>query len=168
MREGWRTVAVAMMLVSAAMSTGTVIPSRTPSIIASPSLQNTARLTVQGVLDGRTVLLSDGTKIVIDGLAAPEPCWAAAAAVFAKSFLLGKPVVVERSPSDDEAALWLQDGTEYALLTVGQGVLRGDAPHDPAYGAAEATARRAGLGLWGAPCLGEATPAGGTTASAPR
>jgi endonuclease YncB( thermonuclease family) len=163
MRQGWRTVAVAMVLVSASCGsntttpTGVVTPSRTPSITAPPSLPDATRLTVQGVLDGRTVLLSDGTRIVIDGLAAPETCWAAAAAVFAKIFLLDKPVAVERSPSGDEAALWLQDGTEYALLTVGQGVLRGDAPHDPAYGAAEDTARRAGLGLWGAPCLGQAT-----------
>lgn len=172
MREGWRTVAVAMILVSASCAgntttpTGTITPSRTPSIIAPPRLQHTVRLTVQGVLDGRTVLLSDGTKIVIDGLAAPEPCWTAAAAVFAKSFLLDKPVLVERSPSGEEAALWLQDGTEYALLTVGQGVLRGDAPHDPAYGAAEATAKRAGLGLWGAPCLGQAMSPSASSAPA--
>ncbi|MFC3895292.1 cellulose binding domain-containing protein [Lentzea rhizosphaerae] len=173
MREGWRTVAVAMVLVSASCAgntttpTGTITPSRTPSIVAPPSLQDTVRLTVHGVIDGRTVLLSDGSRIVIDGLAAPEPCWAAAAAVFAKSFLLDRPVLVERFPSDEEAALWLQDGTEYALLTVGQGVLRGDAPHDPAYGAAEDTAKRAGLGLWGPPCLGQATPPSGSATPAP-
>lgn len=53
---------------------------------------------------------------------------------------------------------------------VGQGVLRGDAPHDPAYGAAEATATRAGLGLWGAPCFGKAkapAPPTSTAAAAP-
>ncbi|WP_112264321.1 cellulose binding domain-containing protein [Lentzea terrae] len=124
--------------------------------IAPPTLTNT--LTVHGVEDGRTVLLSDGTKIRMAGLAAPEECWAKAAAAFAKAFLLDKPVKVD--PGDptivDEAPLWLEDGTEYALLAVGQGILRGDAPHDPAFVEAEASATKAGLGLWGDPCRGQA------------
>lgn len=134
----------------------TSTPPTTHGLIAPPTISN--MLTVKGVEDGRTVLLSDGTRIRMAGLAAPEECWAAAATAFAKAFLLDKPVKVD--PGDptivDEAPLWLDDGTEYALLAVGQGVLRGDAPHDPAFRDAEAGAVKAGLGLWGDPCRGQA------------
>ncbi|MEU0877216.1 cellulose binding domain-containing protein [Lentzea sp. NPDC005914] len=133
-------------------------PPTTHHLIAPPTLSNT--LTVQGVEDGRTVLLSDGTRIHVAGLAAPEECWAKAATAFAKAFLLDKQVKVE--PGDpaivDEAPLWLNDGTEYALLAVSQGVLRGDSPHDPAFVDAEVAATKAGLGLWGDPCRGQPTP----------
>ena len=108
-------------------------PSGGHHLVAPPTLTNT--LTVQGVEDGRTVLLSDGTRIRMAGLAAPEECWASAATAFAKAFLLDKQVKVD--PGDpavvDEAPLWLDDGTEYALFAVSQGVLRGDSPHDPAF-----------------------------------
>lgn len=143
----------------------TSAPPTTHGLIAPPTISNT--LTVQGVEDGRTVLLSDGTRIRMAGLAAPEECWAGAAAAFAKAFLLDKPVKVD--PGDpaivDEAPLWLDDGTEYALLAVSQGVLRGDAPHDPAFRDAEAAATKAGLGLWGDPCRGQAK--GPTSTPAP-
>jgi endonuclease YncB( thermonuclease family) len=133
-------------------------PPTTHNLIAPPTIANT--LTVQGVEDGRTVLLSDGTRIHVAGLAAPEECWAKAATAFAKAFLLDKQVKVD--PGDpaivDEAPLWLDDGTEYALFAVGQGVLRGDSPHDPAFHDAEVAATKAELGLWGNPCRGQATP----------
>ena len=133
-------------------------PPTTHNLISPPTLSNT--LTVQGVEDGRTVLLSDGTRIRIAGLAAPEECWAAAATAFAKAFLLDKPVKVDAGDPTivDEAPLWLADGTEYALLAVSQGVMRADAPNDPAYRDAEAEATKARLGLWGDPCRGQATP----------
>lgn len=138
----------------------TPIASGPPSehrLVAPPTLTNT--LTVQGVEDGRTVLLSDGTRIRMAGLAAPEECWANAAAAFAKAFLLDRRVRVDPvDPAVDKTPLWLDDGTEYALLAVSQGVLRGDSPHDPAFVDAEIAATKAGLGLWGAPCKGQATP----------
>jgi endonuclease YncB( thermonuclease family) len=161
---GWGIAAVAMMLVTARCGsadttapTGNATQATSPSIAATPALQDTVQLTVQGVLDARTVLLSDGTEVRIDGLAAPEECWAAAATAFTKAFLLDKPVRVEHDDqsADGGSVLWLRDGTEYALLAVGQGVLRADAPHDRAFGDAEAAATRAGLGLWGKPCLGQ-------------
>lgn len=133
-------------------------PSTTHGLISPPTIVNT--LTVQGVEDGRTVLLSDGTRIRVAGLAAPEECWAAAATAFAKALLLDKPVRIDAGDPAivDEAPLWLADGTEYALLAISQGVLRGDAPHDPAYRDAEVEATKAGLGLWGDPCRGQAKP----------
>jgi endonuclease YncB( thermonuclease family) len=133
-------------------------PPTTHNIIAPPTISN--MLTVKGVEDGRTVLLSDGTRIRMAGLAAPEECWAGTATAFAKAFLLDKPVKVDAGDPAvvDVVPLWLDDGTEYALLAVGQGVLRGDAPHDPAFRDAEAAAAKAGLGLWGDPCHGQAKP----------
>src|SRR5689334_18960951 len=84
-------------------------PPTTHHLIQPPAIATT--LTVQGVEDGRTVLLSDGTRIHMAGLAAPEECWAKAAAAFAKAFLLDKPVKVE--PGDpaivDDVPLFLDD-----------------------------------------------------------
>ena len=163
-------VMTAIFLLTGCTGTPTPIASGPPSehrLVAPPTLTNT--LTVQGVEDGRTVLLSDGTRIRMAGLAAPEECWAGAATAFAKAFLLDKQVKVD--PGDptvvDDAPLWLEDGTEYALLAVSQGILRGDAPHDPAFVEAEAAATRAGLGLWGAPCKGQAKPSASTTTPPP-
>lgn len=105
MGRGWSVVVVAAMLVTAncgseetTEATRIAVPSTPPpSIIAPPALDDTVLLTVQGVLDGRTVPLSDGTQIVIDGLAAAEECWARAAAAFSKGFLLDKPVRIKRA-----------------------------------------------------------------------
>lgn len=131
----------------------------TENTIAPPSLTGTFPLTVKGVADARTVLLSDGTQVRIAGLAAAQECWAAAATVFTKAFLLDKQVKID--PVDpaivDQTPLWLADGTEFALLAVSQGLLRGDAPHDRAFVEAEAAAAKAELGLWGAPCRGQGT-----------
>ncbi|MDT7786981.1 MAG: hypothetical protein QOF58_5400 [Pseudonocardiales bacterium] len=133
-------------------------PSSSHRPIAPPTIINT--LTVRGVEDGRTVLLSDGTRIRMAGLAAPEECWAKAATAFTKAFLLDKQVKIDAGDPAivDEVPLWLEDGTEYALLAVSQGVLRGDSPHDPAFRDAEIAATQAGLGLWGDPCHGQAKP----------
>ncbi|MET9632790.1 cellulose binding domain-containing protein [Lentzea sp. NPDC006480] len=133
-------------------------PTSSHQLIAPPTVVNS--LTVRGVEDGRTVLLSDGTRIRIAGLATPEECWAKAATAFAKAFLLDKPVKVDAGDPAvvDDVPLWLDDGTEYALLAVSQGILRGDSPHDPAFVEAEVAATSAGLGLWGDPCRGQAKP----------
>jgi endonuclease YncB( thermonuclease family) len=161
------TVLVMAALFLGAGCTGTPAPiaSGPPStdrLVAPPTLTNT--LTVQGVEDGRTVLLSDGTHVRMAGLAAPEECWASAATAFAKAFLLDRQVKVDAGDPAvvDEVPLWLDDGTEYALLAVSQGVLRGDSPHDPAFVDAEAAAAKAGLGLWGDPCRGQAKPSTST------
>ncbi|MFI6094656.1 cellulose binding domain-containing protein [Lentzea sp. NPDC051213] len=152
------TVAIFLITGCTGPPTPAVPQPSTHRLIAPPTLSNT--LTVQGVQDGRTVLLSDGVRIRIAGLAAPEECWAGAATAFAKAFLLDKLVKVDQGDPAvvDEAPLWLDDGTEYALFAVSQGVLRGDSPHDPAFRDAEAAATKAGLGLWGAPCRGQAKP----------
>lgn len=165
------TVVAVMSLIAGCTGSPTPVtsapPTTTPRPIAPPTVTNT--LTVQGVQDGRTVLLSDGARIRIAGLAEPQECWAGAATAFAKAFLLDKPVKVD--PTDptvvDEAPLWMADGTEYALIAVSQGVLRGDSPHDPAFQEAETAATKAGLGLWGDPCRGQAKPPTSTQKTPP-
>lgn len=159
------TVLIVVFLIAGCTSGVTPAPTDAPqpsaeTPIAPPTLQDAFPLTVLGVKDGRTVLLSNGSEILIEGLAAPEECWAAAATAFAKAFLLDKPVRIEPANEAlvDKSPLWLADGTDYALLAIRQGVLRGDAKHDPAFTEAEASAVKAELGLWGAPCRGQAAP----------
>lgn len=157
MGRGWSIVVVAALLVTANFGSERTTPARTVVPATPPAFDGTVQVTVQSVLDGRTVLLTDGTRIVIDGLAPAEECWAVAATAFSKALLQDKPVRIKHVDDaiNAETPLWLQDGTEYALVVVDLGMLRGDAPHDPAYVAAEATAAKAGLGLWGAPCFGK-------------
>lgn len=170
------TVVVAVILLTYGCSSGDPdAPSdpESPSTvdsIAPPSLTGTFPVTVQGVLDGHTFLLSDGTKVRAAGLAAPEECWASAATAFAKAFLLDKEVRID--PVDpaivDVTPVWLADGSEYALIAVSQGVLRSASPEDAAFKDAENAASKLELGLWGAPCRGQAkAPTSSEPAPAP-
>ncbi|RAS67173.1 endonuclease YncB(thermonuclease family) [Lentzea atacamensis] len=155
----WKAVVLTAALLTAACVSEPAPPVRSTEPAAEPPVALptlTDTLTVRGVADGRTVLLSDTTRIQIEGLAAPEECWATAATTFAKGLLLDKPVRIERVPGG-VSPLRLQDGTEYALLAVRQGILRTDSPNDAAFADAEAAAAKAGLGLWGPPCRGQAT-----------
>lgn len=105
-------------------------------------------VTVSSVVDGRTVTLSNGTKLVVLGLAPPGECWAASSIEFATKTLVGKPVQALGS------RLLLSDGADYAVLAAGQGAARVAAGADAAIGQAEAAARQAGLGFWGPSCGG--------------
>lgn len=128
--------------------------------VAPPTLSD-AFLTVQNVLDGRTVLLSDGAQVRVAGLAAAEECWAGAATTFAKKFLQDKAVrinAVDRAIAD-ASPLRLKDGTDYAEMAVRQGIMRTDSPDDRTLIDAEAEAAKSELGLWGAPCRGQAKSA---------
>lgn len=162
MKRRFRGVVVAAVLLAAACTAddatgpgGSATPS-SDAAIAPPTLSN-AFLTVRGVLDGRTVLLSDGVQVRVEGLAAPEECWAGSAAAFAKKFLQDKTVRID--PVDrvaaDASPLRLKDGTDYAVLAVRQGAMRTDSSHDRALIDAEAEAAKNGLGLWGPPCQGQ-------------
>lgn len=105
-------------------------------------------VTVASVVDGRTVILSTGTRLQLLGLAPPGECWAAASAEFATKTLVGKPVKVLSS------RLLLADGKDYAVLAAGQGAARVAAGADAAIQLAEAAAKQAGLGFWGPSCGG--------------
>ncbi|HEX7307848.1 excalibur calcium-binding domain-containing protein [Lentzea sp.] len=120
-------------------------------------------LTVASIVDGRAVVLSDGTKAEVSGLAQPGPCWAGAAAGFAKSMLLGQQVRFDRTTG----ALSLADGTDYALLALGNGAGRTAGAPTPVQKEAEAVAQRVPMGLWGSPCGGKDTTETPTTPPPP-
>lgn len=122
-----------------------------------PPRAETQALTVQLVVDGHSVRLSDGTTVQVPGLAAPGACWAQAASDFTTRMLLNQPVKVDRTTG----AISLQDGTDFALLALGNGAARTGPAANAAMKEAEATAQQGTLGLWGAPCSGKdvtATP----------
>lgn len=105
-------------------------------------------VTVASIVDGRTVTLSNGTKLQIRGLAAPGECWAASSVEFATRTLVGKPVKALGS------RLLLDDGKDYAVLAASQGAARAEAGADATIQQAEAVARQAALGFWGPSCGG--------------
>lgn len=125
------------------------------SVVPTPTLVTDARqipVIVREVIDARTVELDGGDRVRISLLAAPAECWAAAAIAFARKTLLGRPVRVS-SLIPGEVNLWLEDGTDYALLAVREGVLRAQGAAG-ALAEAEVTAARENRGLWGSPCEG--------------
>ncbi len=156
----WLLVA-AMLLIGAAGACGggigeapplpTTTPPDLPSVIEPPRKASLS-VTVQGVVDVRTVKLSDGVEVRVSGLAAPDECWAEAANTFARAMLLDKPV--ESTP---EGSLRLGDGTDYALLAVELGMVRAEATEDRALREAEASASAKRLGRWGPVCVTPST-----------
>ncbi|MGW6934109.1 cellulose-binding domain-containing protein [Lentzea sp. NPDC054927] len=107
---------------------------------------------VREVVDGRTVLLDSGERVRISLLAPPAECWAAAAIAFATKTLVERPVRMT-SVIPGEVNLWLEDGTDYAMLAVREGVLRAQGAAG-VLAEAEAAAARENRGLWGLPCNG--------------
>ncbi|WP_330277193.1 cellulose-binding domain-containing protein [Lentzea sp. NBC_00516] len=160
-----------MLLTSAATACGgegeqaSPAPSSTPAWVPSiiePPTKATRATTVQSVVDVRTVRLWDGTEIKVAGLAAPDTCWTEASTAFAKTMLLEKPV--EPTP---EGSLRLADGTDYAMLAVELGMVRGDAADDRALTEAEQSAAAKQLGRWGPPCVQSNTAAPPPAAAPP-
>lgn len=149
-------------LALAACSTSTAInPASSPSTLPPPSTpQNVTVLPpppelVEDVVDGRTVVLSNGLKAQLLGLAAPGPCWSEASLKFAKDTLVGKPVRYSRA-SESAITLRLADNSDYAVLAVSKGVARAE-KDDPVLTEPEKAATAAGAGLWGSPCKGQDT-----------
>ncbi|MEU0877230.1 cellulose binding domain-containing protein [Lentzea sp. NPDC005914] len=108
--------------------------------------------------DGRTLVLSNGLKARVLGLAAPAECWQAASTQFARDTLLGKPVRYSRA---SEAAITVRladtpDNADFATLAVSRGAARAE-KDDPVLTEPEKAAAKAGLGLWGPPCEGQDT-----------
>lgn len=132
------------------------VPQPTTESQPPPLPEGAIEVTVMEVKDGRTVLLSNGSQLRITGLAEPGACWAEAGTAFARTTLLGKNVHITGS-APEASPLWLPDGTDYALLAVGAGVMRTDSANYPAFQQAEQSAASSGLGLWGPPC--QAQPA---------
>lgn len=164
--SGWRTVSGVLLVALTAgctMQTHQSTPvavekpvedvpvassSTTPSV---PPAQ--LGISVTSIVDGRAVMLSDGSKAEVSGLAQPGPCWADAATSFAKAMLLNQQVRYDRSTG----ALTLADGTDYALLALGNGAGRTAGTPTPGQKEAEGAAQRVPMGLWGEPCEGKDT-----------
>lgn len=156
-----------VLLTCACTVEGQSRPVAAPVQVRQPTLVNEATgdvsAVVRTVIDGRTVELDTGQRVEVSLLAPPADCWAAAARTFAEKSLLAKLVRVS-SLTPGEVNLRLEDGTDYALLAVREGVLRAQAAAG-ALADAELGAAREDRGLWGAPCNGmDATP---TTTTAP-
>ncbi|MFJ5987449.1 excalibur calcium-binding domain-containing protein [Lentzea sp. NPDC092896] len=128
-------------------------PAEDTPVTASSATVPPAQLgiSVASIVDGRAVMLSDGSKAEVTGLAQPGPCWAEAAAGFAKAMLLGQQVRYDKTTG----ALTLADGTDYALLALGNGAGRSAGTPTPGQKEAEGAAQRVPMGLWGTPCGGK-------------
>ncbi|MFS8099800.1 excalibur calcium-binding domain-containing protein [Lentzea alba] len=159
--SGWRTLGGVLAVALTAGCTAQAQQS-TPVAVEKPVEEAPAStsatvppaqlgITVASIVDGRAVMLSDGSKAEIAGLAQPGPCWAEAATSFAKSMLLGQQVRFDRATG----ALSLADGTDYALLALGNGAGRVTGTPSAVQKEAEAAAQRVPMGLWGSPCGGK-------------
>jgi micrococcal nuclease len=141
-----------------------------PAVPAAPAPVVPAALTVTHVADGDTVTLSDGRKVRILGIDAPESvkpnapveCYGYEASAFARTTLLGKSVTVTGDPSQDTtdrygrtlAYLTLPDGRDYSVMAAEAGAARSYvyagkpvAKHSQIRDA-EQRARMAHVGLW--------------------
>ncbi|MEV6238507.1 cellulose binding domain-containing protein [Lentzea sp. NPDC051838] len=124
---------------------------------SSPSPDKETSTKVRAVIDGRTVELADGTKARISLLAEPPSCNAAAALEFATKTLLDKEVQVG-SITPGEITLRMEDGTDYAMLAVKNGILRTTGVDGGPMTEAESKASKGKLGLWGKDCPTSTTP----------
>jgi micrococcal nuclease len=141
-----------------------------PPVPPQPAATSTELLTVAHVADGDTVGLSDGRKIRILGIDAPESvkpgapvdCFGPEASAFATATLLNKQVTVTLDPTQDEvdrygrtlAYVNLADGRDYSVLAADAGMARSyvyngrPVQRFPAILRAERAAKDAGRGLW--------------------
>jgi hypothetical protein len=163
--SGWRSVGGVVLVLLTAGCAAQVQQSRpvavekpaedAPVTASSSAAIPPAQLgiSVTSIVDGRSVMLSDGSKAEVSALAQPGPCWADAAGKFAKAMLLNQQVRYDRTTG----ALTLADGTDYALLALGNGAGRTAGAPTPVQKEAEGAAQRVPMGLWGTPCGGKDT-----------
>lgn len=115
-----------------------------------PSMQ------VTDVVDGRTIVNSDGRTVRIAGLALPGECWAPAATDFTRKTLNGKTVKYSTT-FDTSATVLMPDGSDFAEEAVRRGMGRAEPGSTTALKSAQSAAEQAGLGLWGGDCGGKDT-----------
>lgn len=138
-------------------------PWKPPSLINEETSAQGVLHFVRDVIDPRTVELADGTTVRVAQLAPPADCWSQTALTFARTTLLASAVRVDFLSGGVKLAL--EDGVDYALLAVRQGVLRTEGVDGGPLVTAESQAAAANLGLWGPPCEGLDRPS--PTAPAP-
>ncbi|QQQ76758.1 excalibur calcium-binding domain-containing protein [Saccharothrix sp. 6-C] len=129
-------------------TTTTTTSSRTTTTTTTPPPVKVAE-----VVDGRTITLSGGGRVLLTGLAQPGECWSAAAVDFLRTALAGKDLRVVG------ATVLLPDGVDLAVHAVSSGMARAGQGASAALLSAQDAAKAAGLGLWGAPCAGADTVA---------
>ncbi|ACU34272.1 thermonuclease family protein [Actinosynnema pretiosum subsp. pretiosum] len=131
---------------------------------AQPDPADLAPARASGVVDARTIAVAGGGSVRLLGLAEPGACWSRAAADFLGSLVAQKDLAL------DGASVRLPGGTDLSAQLVSQGMARAEPDAASTLTRAEAAARKAGLGLWGAPCGGSdsvvTTPAPTTRALA--
>jgi micrococcal nuclease len=165
----WLFVIVLLTLQLVGCGGPTPLPSE-PPVPPQPAASSTAMVTVSRVTDGDTVELSDGRKVRILGIDAPESvkpgapvdCFGPEASAFATATLLNKQVTVTGDPTQDEvdrygrtlAYVNLADGRDYSVLAADAGMARSyvyngrPVQRFPAILRAERAAKDAGRGLW--------------------
>ena len=155
-----KNLLVVLVLLTGACTAGpqepaptTRTPWKPPSLINDEARSQGVLHFVRDVIDGRTVELADGTTVRVAQVAVPENCWAQNALAFARTTLLASAVRITSFVSG-EVNLVLEDGTDYAVLAVRQGVLRANGVDGGPLVAAESEAVAAKAGLWGPPCDG--------------
>jgi hypothetical protein len=116
--------------------------------------------TVTALDDAITIVLDNGLRVGLDGLAEPGECWRASALDFATVTLLHQQVRLTTTGSSPwRVIVTLADGTDFAALAVSKGVARVVAGATPGtLLSKQDSAKRATVGLWGAPCRGSDTP----------
>jgi micrococcal nuclease len=159
----------------AAPPRGGVVPAA-PVFAAPASTRTEVVGRVTYIADGDTVHVTDsaGSRIKVRALGIDSPeastpqlppqCWGPEATRFARATLLNKQVTVVSDPTQDAydrygrilGYLYLADGSNYSVLAASAGAARTyifrrrPVTEYPAIAAAEAEARAAGRGLWGA------------------
>ncbi|MBB5956702.1 hypothetical protein FHS29_003288 [Saccharothrix tamanrassetensis] len=128
------------------MTTSTTTTSTTTTT-TPPAVQ------VAAVVDGRTITVTGGGQVVLAGLAQPGACWSQSAVEFLRNTVTGKQIRVVGG------TVLLPDGRDLAALALEQGVARAGQTAGSGLTSAQAAAKAAGRGLWGAPCSGADTVA---------
>lgn len=103
---------------------------------------------VADVVDGRTIVSSDGKTVQIAGLAPPGECWAGAATEFTRRTLNGKTVKYTKT-FGSSATVLMPDGSDFAVEAVRRGMGRAEPGSTTALKSAQSAAEQAGVGLWG-------------------
>lgn len=147
--------------------------------LAADASPVTDTLRVTHVVDGDTVDLSDGRRVRVLGIDAPEidECGYREATEFARTQLLGKQVTVTPDPTQRETddygrvLAYVAASEDYSIAAARAGWARRFAATPPVQKdaeirAAEAAAQADKIGIWGPVCGRKAKPGAASTASA--
>jgi endonuclease YncB( thermonuclease family) len=129
-------------------------PSAEPMITVTTTAPEQPTMQVAGVVDGRTIVGSDGKQLEIAGLAPPGTCWSQAATEFTRKTLNGKTIKYAKTVGT-AATVLMPDGSDFAVEAVRRGMGRAEPGSTTALRSAQSAAEQAGLGLWGGVCAGK-------------